>query len=44
MRRYQQLGSRPKLVRWYDAGHALDAQAERDRQAWLAHRLGFTAP
>jgi pimeloyl-ACP methyl ester carboxylesterase len=29
----------PKLVRYYDAGHALNAQARVDRLEWLALRL-----
>jgi dienelactone hydrolase len=29
----------PKEVRWYDAEHALDADATRDRLAWLRARL-----
>jgi dienelactone hydrolase len=29
----------PKDVRWYDAEHALDAAATRDRVAWLRARL-----
>jgi dienelactone hydrolase len=31
--------SRPKEVRWYDAGHALDATAVRERMEWLAREL-----
>jgi dienelactone hydrolase len=31
----------PKEVRWYDGGHGLTAQAVRDRQDWLAARLGL---
>jgi len=38
-RRYQALASRPKLVKWYAATHLLNAQARRDRDAWLARRL-----
>ena len=33
-------GSRPKRVRWYRAGHALNAQAFRDQLSWLSQRLG----
>jgi fermentation-respiration switch protein FrsA (DUF1100 family) len=29
----------PKDVRWYDAEHALNAEATRDRVAWLRARL-----
>jgi cephalosporin-C deacetylase-like acetyl esterase len=31
--------SGPKEVRWYDAEHALNADAARDRLAWLRQRL-----
>jgi dienelactone hydrolase len=31
----------PKTVRWYDAGHALDLQALRDRHAWLNGQIGL---
>ena len=34
----------PKEVHWYDAGHGLSEQAVRDRQDWLAARLGLSAP
>ena len=33
--------SRPKLVRWYAAGHAPNAQEYRDQLAWLSRRLGL---
>ncbi len=36
---YQQLGSRPKQVEWYNADHMLNAQARSDRQAWLGAQL-----
>jgi dienelactone hydrolase len=39
MVRLQKTASRPKTVRWYDASHALNEAAERDRNAWLAKRL-----
>jgi pimeloyl-ACP methyl ester carboxylesterase len=29
----------PKKILWYDAGHALNADAIRDRQAWLKEQL-----
>lgn len=41
---YQRLASWPKHARWYDADHMLNAQARRDRQAWLGGLLGFRAP
>ena len=36
---YQALASKPKLVKWYAATHLLNAQARRDRDAWLGRRL-----
>lgn len=38
---FQRTGSAPKRIEWYAATHVLDAQAERDRTAWLARQLGF---
>lgn len=32
--------SRPRDVRWYDAGHALDVTAVRERMDWLVSKLG----
>ena len=32
---------RGTAVRWYAAGHALDARAYRDQLAWLARKLGI---
>ncbi len=40
-RAYQEAGSEPKTLLWYDGGHRLNAQAVRDRHAWLAARLGL---
>lgn len=34
--------SSPKEVRWYQAGHALNDKAIRDRERWLVARLGLT--
>jgi hypothetical protein len=31
-------------VRWYAAGHALDAKAFRDQLAWLARKLELRGP
>jgi dienelactone hydrolase len=31
----------PKQIRWYDAGHALCAQATNERIGWLAAQLGL---
>jgi dienelactone hydrolase len=33
--------SQPKLIRWYDAGHALNEQARLDRADWLGSGLDF---
>lgn len=37
-------GSEPKEVRWYDAGHALNTQAQRDQLEWLAEVLDIEGP
>jgi dienelactone hydrolase len=34
----------PKTIRWYDAGHALDIDAARDRLLWLQQWLGMSGP
>lgn len=41
---YQKAGSEPKKILWYDAGHALNAQAIRDRHLWLAQEVGIAKP
>ena len=39
---YQQAGSEPKLVKWYDTGHELnDLEALRDRAEWLRKEIGI---
>jgi dienelactone hydrolase len=38
---YSEKASKPKLVRFYDAGHALNDEAQRDRAAWLREQLGI---
>jgi dienelactone hydrolase len=39
---YQQAGSEPKLVKWYDTGHELnDLEALRDRAEWLRQQIGI---
>lgn len=38
---YQEAGSEPKTVMWYDAGHGLNKQAVADRHKWLAEKLGL---
>ena len=37
-------GSQPKRIRWYRAGHSLNAQAFRDQLAWLSRELGIRGP
>jgi dienelactone hydrolase len=32
---FYRAASKPKTVRWYDADHALNSAAQRDRDAWL---------
>ncbi len=34
-----QAASEPKRIAWYDAGHALNGQACRDRVEWLREQL-----
>lgn len=34
----------PKQCTWYPTDHAFDAEARRERAAWLAAQLGFAAP
>jgi len=46
---YQDAGSLPKRVQWYDSGHGLPAVAYTDMVNWLAERIGiddgkFTGP
>jgi len=43
-RLYSEKASRPKLVKFYDAGHALNEEAGRDRAAWLTKQLGLGEP
>lgn len=40
-RHYFSLVSEPKALRLYDAGHALNAEARRDRYEWLRARIGL---
>ena len=42
--RLHQAASEPKTVLWYDAGHGLNAAAERDRLAWLHTMIGTDEP
>lgn len=41
---YEKVVSEPKRFKMYDAPHALNAEARRDRIAFLAEQLGFRAP
>lgn len=43
-RAYQEAGSEPKTLLWYDAGHQLNDQATRDRHEWLAKMVGIAPP
>lgn len=38
---YSEKASDPKLVKFYDAGHALNDEAKRDRAAWLGEQIGI---
>ncbi|HEV2705659.1 MAG TPA: acetylxylan esterase [Pyrinomonadaceae bacterium] len=38
---YSERASRPKLVRFYAAGHALNDEAKRERAAWLREQLAL---
>jgi dienelactone hydrolase len=40
-RRYFTLFAEPKEIGFYDAGHALNAEARRDRTQWLVKRLSL---
>lgn len=40
--RYAQRASEPKTVKYYDAGHALNDEARRDRAAWLRKEIGLS--
>ena len=40
-RRFQQAGSEPKRIKWYDAGHALNEEAVFDLLAWLKEQVGI---
>lgn len=43
-RTYQEAGSEPKKVLWYDADHQLNDQATYDRHVWLAEMIGIRKP
>jgi hypothetical protein len=38
---YQQAGSEPKQVKWYDTGHGLPVQALQDQLEWLQDHIGI---
>ncbi len=38
---YEQAASEPKLTKWYDCGHAFNAQARQDRAQWLSQELAL---
>jgi dienelactone hydrolase len=38
---YQEAGSEPKKVEWYDSGHGLPSQAYFDMVDWLANLIGI---
>jgi dienelactone hydrolase len=40
-RAYQEAGSEPKKLLWYDAEHGLNGEAVRDRYTWLAEQIGI---
>ncbi|HEX8000895.1 MAG TPA: alpha/beta fold hydrolase [Pyrinomonadaceae bacterium] len=40
-KRYFQTASSPKVLKWYDAGHALNNDARRDRAQWLRTQIGI---
>jgi dienelactone hydrolase len=42
--RYVDAATEPKLFRYYEAGHALNEPARRDRFQWLRLQLGLAAP
>ena len=44
LRALARAGSEPKRIRWYRAGHSLNAQAYRDQLAWLSGELGVRGP
>ena len=44
LERLARAGSEPKRVRWYAAGHTLNAAAFRDQLTWLSHELGIRGP
>ena len=41
--KYQEAGSEPKTIRWYDAGHGLPEEAFVFQAAWLEKYIGIDA-
>ena len=41
--KYQEAGSQPKTILWYDDGHSLSQQRLIDHVEWLAPRIGIDA-
>ncbi|MFT7485745.1 MAG: dienelactone hydrolase [Candidatus Paceibacteria bacterium] len=41
---YQEAGSQPKTVLWYEGGHSLSPALMRDQMQWFSERIGTTAP
>lgn len=41
--RYHAAGSEPKKIKWYEAGHSLNAEAFLDRAAWFREQIGIGA-
>jgi hypothetical protein len=43
VKRYHAAGSEPKKIKWYEAGHSLNAEAFQERAAWLREQIGIGA-
>lgn len=43
-KRFQEAGSEPKTVKWYDSGHLLNDEASRDELEWLRGQIGIDPP
>ena len=40
---YHQAASEPKTILWYETGHGITREMQRDQVAWLAEHLGIDA-
>lgn len=40
---YSEKASNPKFIKFYEAGHALNDEAKRDRAAWLREQIGLAS-